>query len=484
MNPQILSAFFIYFLILLGIGVASRTKNGSAADFLMGGRSLNFWLTALSAHASDMSAWLFMAFPMTIFVAGLNQSWIAVGLILGMFVNWHLIAPKLRVLTEEYNSYTLSTFFEKRFNDTSGIIRTVSALMILLFMTFYLSAGLIAMGMLFESTFGINYYIGISVAVLVVVIYTFLGGFVTVAWTDLFQALFLLAMIILVPSIVYMRIEGWDQVATVAAKNQISLKLIPSTSWDSLLTIFTMTVGWGLGYFGQPHILTKFMGIKSADQMYKAKYLGMSWQVLALGAAACVGLFGIAFFPEGLARPELIFFEMVQQIFHPFVGGFILCAVLAANMSTMDSQILVSASVMSEDFYKQFFRPKAGSNEILAATRAAVVIISCLALGLAFKKSSTILDIVAYAWSGLGSSFGPLVFMTLYSKHTNKYGAIAGIVVGGVVAAVWPTVNPYITDVTIFPMIPGFFLSLFMITLVSYLTRQQGCCTRPSQASD
>lgn len=474
MNFHTLLAFFVYFSILLCIGLASRKRNATAADFLMGNRSLNFWVTALSAHASDMGAWLFMALPMVIFVGGLSQSWIAFGLLLGMFFNWHVVAPKLRVETEKYNSYTLSTFFEKRFSDHSGFIRIISALSILIFMAHYLSGGLIAMGFLFESIFGIDYYVGISIAVFVVVVYTFLGGFVAVAWTDLFQGIFLLAMIILVPLIAYFHIPGgFNEIITAAQQKEISLSFIPEVSLDSLFTLFVLTIGWGLGYFGQPHILTKFMGIRSANDMYKAKYLGMCWLILALGAAICVGLLGIGFFSQGLDQPQLVFVEMVKSLFSPLTGGFILCAVFAANMSTMDSQILVSASVVSEDIYKQLFRRNASSKEILYATKASVVIIALIALLLASNKSKTIMDTVAYSWCGLGSSFGPLVLMSLYSKKTNRYGAFAGIISGGIVAALWPTFNEHFLNITIFPMIPAFGISLLSIWVVSFLTRSK-----------
>lgn len=468
MSFQVLLAFLLYLCILLGIGFLTRNKNGTAAEFLMGSRSLSFWLTALSAHASDMSAWLFMAFPMAIFVAGLSQSWIAFGLILGMFINWQVIAPKLRIVTEKYNSYTLSSYFENRFQDTTGIIRLMTATMTLLFMAHYLSAGLIAMGFLFESVFGIDYYIGITLATFVVVSYVFLGGFVTVAWTDLFQGCFLLLMILMVPSLAFSYTGGFDQIISTANLHHISLNLVPSFSFESLFTIFNLTVGWGLGYFGQPHILTKFMGIRSASEIAKAKYLGMSWQVLALGGAAAVGIVGIAFFNGELAKPELVFVEMVKTIFHPFIAGFVLCAVFAANMSTMDSQILVSASVLSEDFYKHFIRKsKTTSKGILRATRFGIIAMALISLILAYNKSATIMDTVAYSWSGLGSSFGPLVLTSLYSKRITRLGAVAGIVVGGLVAALWPWINPYLCETTIFPMIPAFFLSLLAIYLGS-----------------
>lgn len=470
MNIQVILAFCIYFLALLAIGLLARKKHLTEADFVLGNRSLNFWVTALSAHAADMSAWLFMAFPAAIFIGGLSQSWIALGLLLGMFCNWHFIAPKLRVGTEQYQSYTLSTFFEKRFQDSSGMIRLLTAVMSIVFFACYLSAGLIAMGNLFDSLFGIDYYIGISVATLVVVIYTFAGGYITVAWTDLFQAIFLLLMIIIVPVAAYLQIDGLKAITNAASAKDISLAFVEDPSFLSYISIIFLALGWGLGYFGQPHIITKFMGIKHAQDLYKSKYLGMSWQILALLAATAVGLVGIAYFPQGIKNDEMVFVEMVQSLFNPFFAGFILCGVLAANISTMDSQILVCASVITEDVYKHLFRKTAKSKELLRISRASVVAISLISYLLACSKSASVSGTVFYAWTGLGCSFGPLVLMSLYSQTTNRYGALAGIIVGGGIAGFWSYLNPYITEFVIPAMIPGFFLSLVAIYFVSLLT--------------
>lgn len=472
MHIYIVAAFIVYFALLLSIGLIFHKKQKTAADFIMGNRSLNFWLVALSAHASDMSAWLFMAFPMTIFTLGLPSMWIAVGLLVGMFLTWHFVAPKIRSMTEYYDSFTLPSFFEKRFHDKSGTLRLLSAISLLIFLCHYLSGGLIAMGFLLESLFGINYYISLSIAVAVVVTYTFIGGFTTVAWTDLFQALFLLAVIIFVPIIALTKINGWDQIVELAHQKQIPLTLLPDPTLLSYLTVFLTSLGWGLGYFGMPHILTKFMGIKDVKEMYKSKWLGMTWQLIALCAAALVGLIAIAYFPNGLAKPEMVFVEMVKDIFHPFLAGFILCAVIAANMSTMDSQILVCGSIISEDFYKHVFKREPSDKKILWVSKISVVMVSLFALGLAFMKSATVADTVSYSWSGLGSAFGPLVLTSLYSKKVNRYGAIAGIITGTVIVLIWPVLNPILTNLAIYPMIPGFFLSLAAIYLVSFLTRK------------
>lgn len=471
MNTYLLLPFAAYFCILLSIGLISHKKQTSSADFIVGNRSLNFWVTALSAHASDMSSWLFMAFPAAIFMGGLSQTWIAFGLLIGMFLNWQLVAKKLRTSTENYDSYTLSTFFEKRFGDTSGIIRLLTAVMALTFLTCYISAGLIAMGGILESIFGVDFYFGITIASIVILIYTFSGGFITVAWTDLFQALFLISMILIVPIIAFFKLEnGYTTILQSAQVKGITLDLIPDFSLESILGITFLVFSWGLGYFGQPHIITKFMGIRKAEDMKKSKYVGMTWQLTALLAAAAIGLVGIPYFAEGLANPELVFIEMVKSMFHPLLAGFILCGVLAASMSTMDSQILVCGSVISEDLYKNIFKRPASSGELLIVTRLGVIIVSAISLFFALNKNSTILEAVLYAWSGLGSAFGPLILMSLYSKKTNKFGAIAGVLTGGIVAGFWDKVNPYFIEIAIPSMIPGFFLSLLSIRLVSWLT--------------
>ena len=470
MQSQILIAFFAYLLIILVIGLVSHKKQTSSADFVMGSRSLNFWLTALTAHASDMSAWLFMAFPAALFIQGVPSFWIALGLIVGMYLNWQFVAEKLRVETEKYNSYTLSTYFERRFFDPTGTIRVLTALMSVIFLTIYLAAGLYGMGLLFGSLFGLNYYLGLSVSVLVVMIYTFFGGFVTVAWTDFFQGIYLLIVLIVTAIFAYMSIPGWESIQSLAESKDISLNLIPDLSVSSVLTLVFLILGWGLGYYGQPHIVTKFMGIKTPSEIKKSKYLGMTWQIISLGAAAAVGIIGIALFPEGLANPELVFVETVKKLFHPLAVGFILCGFVAANMSTMDSQILVCASVLSEDLYKHVFKKTASPKDLLNASRIAVILVSLVSLLIAFYSTSSILSMVLYAWSGLGCAFGPLVISSLYFKRANRYGAITGILTGGILAGIWPAINPYITGYSVPSMIPGFFIRLLSIYFVSLAT--------------
>ncbi|GAB4237121.1 MAG: sodium/proline symporter PutP [Chlamydiales bacterium] len=472
MNFWIILAFITYFIVLLSIGFLAHKRSRTESDFVLGDRSVNFWLTALSAHASDMSAWLFMSLPAAVYMGGLVQSWIALGLIFGMFLNWQFISKRLRTYTEKSDSYTLSSFFESRFQDHSGVLRVLTALMTLLFLTCYLSAGLIAMGYLFQSLFGINFFIGITFASAVVIAYTLFGGFVTIAWVDFFQALFLLAVILFVPLLALASIGGISPIVESASENHLPLTLFPQDGSSAFFAAFFLAFGWGLGYPGQPHIITKFMGIKNPEELTKSKYLGMTWQILALGASVAIGLIGIAFFPEGLENNELVFVEIVRWLFHPYVYGIVLCALIAANLSTMDSQILVCASVVTEDLYKPWAHKANLKPSLLSVSRLSVLLVTTLSLFIASSQNQSVMSAVFFAWSGLGCTFAPLIVMSLYSTKVTRYGAYAGIVVGGSIPFVWPRINASLWDISIPALIPGFILGCFAIYLFSFISRK------------
>jgi sodium/proline symporter len=457
-------AVICYFAILLAIGFFSYRRHISAADFIIGGRSMNYWLTALAAHASDMSSWLFMGYPAVIFTGGMFHAWSAVGLLIFMYLNWQLIAPKIRIATEQYNSMTFSSFFESRLADTSGTIRVFTAIMSLLFYTIYISAGLVGLGLLLETLFNLNYYWGILIGIFIVVPYVFTGGYVTLAWIDLFQGFFLMGAIIFVPLFLLKKVGGWSGIAHEIEVKKLTMSFFPNFSTKTILEIIGMTAGWGLGYFGQPHIVTKFMGIRNVHEISKSKYIGMSWMLLSLGAATAVGLVGIAYFSGSILNPELVFIEMVKNSFAPFFVGLILCAVLAATINAMSSQVLVLSSTITEDFYKRIFRKNASSKELLIVARVGVVLVSIIAFVISFGKFYSINALVLYAWSGLGSSFGPLLLLSLYWKETNRYGAWAGILSGGIIAAVWPCFFSKIPA-----MLPAFISSFFLIIVVSKL---------------
>jgi sodium/proline symporter len=469
MTIYTLLAVLCYFTIVMTIGILSYRRHISASDFIIGGRSMNYWLTALAAHASDMSSWLFMGYPAVIFTGGLFNAWSAVGLIVFMYLNWQLIAPKIRIATEQYNSLTFSSFFEHRLADTSGTIRVVTALMSLFFYTIYISAGLVGLGLLIENLFNIQYSVGIIIGILVVIPYVFTGGYVTLAWIDLFQGFFLMGVIIFVPCYVLPKVGGWDGMVQAATNKHLPLTLFPDFSAKTWFEILAMTAGWGLGYFGQPHIVTKFMGIRNVDEISKSKWIGMSWMVLSLSAATLVGLVAIAYYSTGLAQPERVFIEMVRESFSSFIVGFLLCAILAATINAMSSQVLVLSSNITEDFYKRIFRKTASSKELLIVARAGVIVVTLVAFVIAIAKLSTIYSLVLYAWSGLGASFGPLLLISLYSKKVNKYGAWCGILSGGTIAAIWPYFNQ-IFSIEIPSLLPAFLFSFISIILVSRLT--------------
>lgn len=463
MHAQILVAFIVYFCIVLMVGLFGSRKAATEKDFIMGGRKLNFWFTALSAHASDMSAWLFMAFPATVFVSGAPGCWIAFGLIAGMFLIWQFVAKQLRVQTEQLDSYTLPTFFERRFRDHSGLVRYLTAFFTILIFAHYLAALLRAMSLLFASVFGIDPTLGIFISVSVVVAYTLIGGYVTIAMIDFFQALFLLGVILLVPIIA----------STYVAPGEISLqaeRLGVSFDFTPTFTALATAISWCLGYFGMPHILTKFMGIRDAQELKKSKYLGMSWLLLTLAGSAAVGFIGLAFFSSGLSDPQLVFVNMVHILFHPFFAGFILCGIIAANLSTMDSQILCCATVISEDLYRRFHRGAVSSKQMLLASRLAVVGVALMAFGLALFKTASILDDVLYPWAAMGCCFGPLVLLSLYSTRINATGAIVGLLFGGVFALSWPSWSHLVTDYTFSAIIVGFPLNLLLVYIVSLAT--------------
>ncbi len=470
MNTGILLAACTYILALLLIARLSYKRSKSSSDFAMGGRSLNFYVTALSAHASDMSSWLFLAYPAAIYTLGGSQAWIAVGLVLGMWANWQFVAPRLRRETERTGSLTLSGYFAARFNDRSGLLGTLGALLSLFFFTVYISSGLVGVGTIFDSVLGINSVVGMTIGIVVVLLYTLVGGYTSVCWVDLFQALFLMAAICIVPIVALISLGSFEPITAAAHVKQIPLSLMPGDALTSLPLILATLFGWGLGYFGQTHILSKFMGIKRPEELKKSKYVGLSWQIVCLAAATLIGLVGIAFDTEGLKNSELLFPLIVKDLFHPFAAGLILCAILAATISTMDSQILVLAPILSEDLYHRLFRKRASEQEILIACRCSVALVGLSAYLIAITSGKSVIELVQYAWSGLGAAFGPLLLMALYSKKANRGGAIAGMCTGGLVAALWGSLPiPY----HIPPLIPGFFLNLAVIYAVSIRSSQQ-----------
>ncbi len=461
--------FIVYFAALLIFTFISYNKQKSDVDFVIGDRSLNFWLTALSAHASDMSNWLFMAYPAVIFVSGLFNIWLAIGLTVCMFFNWQLLAPKIREVTGKFNILTLNEYLEFRFKDKTITIRTLSASMTFIFYLFYISAGLVGLGFLVQTTFHLNYIIGITAGLAIVVFYVFIGGYKTVASIDLFQGLFLLFVILFIPTYLFIKIGNFS--AIFSSLNQAHLKaFFPNFHPSTIIKILFLAFGWGLGYFGQPHIITKFMGIKNIKDMRKAQMVGISWQILALTGATLFAILGIYLFQNGLKNPESIILHIVQDNLPSFFSGLILCAILAATTNVIAAQILVVASSLSEDFYKRIIKPKASHKEILFVSKTSVILIAVISYFIAFFKITTIYKLVLFSWTGLGASFGPILLISLYFKKiTSKKAAIGGILTGGLVAIIWTLSSNLIFENDIPAMIPSFTLSILAIFTIQYL---------------
>lgn len=461
MNSSLL-AFFLYFSVIICIGLLASKKQSSASEYLLGGRQLNYWVTAISANASDMSSWLFMGLPMVIFLEGGIQIWTAIGLITFMFLNWHFISRRLRLETEKYDVMTLSSYFEKRFFDKSGSLRIVGAILSTIFLTTYIAAGLIGLGYLFESIFQINYFVGLTLGTLGILLYTSMGGFTAIAWTDFFQGVFLLVVYFAVPVAALFHVGGISEVVHAAETKKISLSLFGNDFSSSWPLILSTAFGWGMGYFGQPHILNKFMAVKNPNELAKSKYVSLVWQIGAFGAAIATGFVAIAYFKTQQLNPERIFIQMTMEMFHPFLSSFILCAILAATFSTIDSQILVLASTLTQDIFRGSISPHASKDRMLLVSRLCVFLIAASAFIIACFKPTTIFSLVNYCWVGLGCSFGPVLVLALYSKRVNQKGALVGMLSGGLVGAFW-----IVLDTSISAMIPGFITATAMALLFS-----------------
>jgi len=423
-------------------------------------------VTALSVGASDMSGWLLLGLPGAIYLSGLSEIWIGIGLLLGAYCNWLFVSKRLRIYSQHaHNSLTLPDYFENRFNDKTRILRLVSAFVILLFFTFYTASGLVGGAILFENSFGLQYSTALISGGLIIVGYTFIGGFLAVAWTDAVQALLMFLALLIAPTVVVISGGGTD-----AVWQQMQAANPQSTELFSNMTVigFISLIAWGLGYVGQPHILARFMAAENPHKLVAARRIAMVWMVLVLIGSVATGLAGIAFFADNpLENPETVFIALSQQLFNPWIAGVITAAILSAIMSTIDSQLLVSSSVISEDFYRVFVRPNATEKELLMVSRAAVIAIALLAMIIASDRESRVLDLVSYAWAGFGAAFGPVIVFSLFWRKMTATAAIGGMVVGAVTVVVWSNLSGGIYD--LYEIVPGFALASIMIIVISSL---------------
>ncbi|MEX0680930.1 MAG: sodium/proline symporter PutP [Balneolales bacterium] len=464
MNSAILSTFIIYLLALITFGMAFYRYNETLSDYILGGRKLKSGVTALSAGASDMSGWLLLGLPGAVYAAGLNQIWIVIGLATGAWLNWQFVAARLRIYSQQTNdAITLPDYLESRFEDKSRILRIVSATVILFFFTVYTASGLVAGAKLFESTFNWPYEGALLSGAGVVVIYTFLGGFMAVSWTDFFQGILMFIALITAPVMLIFFYENWSSLLSgVAAVDPSMLDVYSAMTVTGVISL----LGWGLGYFGQPHILARFMAIESPKLVPKAQVIGIGWMVFSLMGAVLVGFTGIAYFADApLADAEYVFLTMIQELFNPWIAGILLAAILSAVMSTVDSQLLVCSSAIAEDFYKGLLRPSAGYAELVLVGRSSVIAVALIALVLAWNPERMVLELVAYAWAGFGASFGPVILFSLFWRRMTREGALAGMITGAMVVVLWNRLGSGLFD--LYEIVPGFLISSIAILIFS-----------------
>ena len=465
-NIGVLIAFALYLVLMLLIGVYYYRSQQHLSDYILGGRSLGPWITSMSAEASDMSGWMLMGLPGFAYSTGISAFWLAFGLTLGTYLNWQFVSQRLRNYTEiANNSLTLPDYLSNRFHDSSNSIRLISAVFILIFFLVYTSSGFVSGGKLFQIVFGMDYFPALLMGASVVVIYTFLGGFLAVCWTDFIQACMMFFAITAVPIAGVLMFGGTDAVMTrVVETSPQLLQLVPDTTSVGIIGIIS-SVAWGLGYFGQPHILVRFMAISDSRELKKAKNIAMTWVIIALTAAVAVGVVGKVVLADPLqgADVEKVFLVMSGQLFSPFIAGLIWSAVLAAIMSTASSQLLVTASAISKDFYHSFIRKNASEHELILISRVTVLVVAVLAIMIAMDPNSYILTMVAYAWAGFGATFGPCILLSLIWKRMTRNGALAGIVVGGITVLIWKQFAWF----GLYEIVPGFLFSLIAIIAVS-----------------
>jgi sodium/proline symporter len=472
-DAAIVTTMVLYLLGMVAVGVWMYRRTTDLEGFVLGGRTLGTLPAALSAQASDMSGWLLLGLPGAIYLSGLGEAWIGIGLLIGTYLNWRFVASRLRTYTERAgNAVTLSAYFENRFEDGTRMLRLGSALVTIVFFAIYVSSGLVAGGLLFELVFGIDMTTAIVISAVVIVAYTLLGGFLAVSYTDAFQGLLMVGALVVVPLVAVRADGGFGAMTdTVRAESNALLDLFGSAQFDGegwttagSLTVVAIVSGlaWGLGYFGQPHILARFMGIRDAAMVPVARRIGVAWVAICLAGAVLVGLAGIAYFPEPLDNAETVFLALITETITPWIGGILLTAVLAAVMSTADSQLLVTSSALTEDLYRAFLRRDAPDRTLLWVGRATTVAVAVVATFLALR-GGTVLDLVAYAWAGFGAAFGPLIILSLYWKGMTSAGALAGMVSGAATVVLWRNV----VGGELYEIVPGFVVATIACVVFS-----------------
>jgi len=470
MDP-VLAGFIGYLLVVVVVGFVTVRLTKTLADFLLAGRRLGPWVVALSERASGESAWLLIGLPGLALASGFSAIWSAIGCACGIFVSWMLVARKLRTQTEKLGALTLPDYFEARFGDASHVLRIVSMSVIVFFFTFYVSAQFLAAGKVLHTTFGIAPIHGMIIGAVIILFYTIMGGFFAVAWTDLIQGLLMAAAMIILPLAAFIELGGIGGVAERIAAIDPNLLLVTGgqTGRPLIMGLIVGSLGIGLGYVGQPHLLTRFMAIRDPRELRKGTMIAMCWVVIAFWGAVLVGIAGLAHFgPDILADAEHVMPEVALWALPTALAGIIISAAIAAMMSTADSQLLVATSALSEDIYHQLMNKEASQRRLVAISRIGTVVIGIIAFVLALRAEQKVYWFVLYAWAGLGAAFGPGMVLSLWWKRTTKWGVLAGMIVGSATAVVWHNVPAL--KAMVYELVPAFFLALIAVVVVSLLT--------------
>ncbi|MGO1873850.1 MAG: sodium/proline symporter PutP [Canibacter sp.] len=470
-------ALGIYFAAMLLIGFVAYRRTKGHEGYMLADRGLPPWVAALSAGASDMSGWLIMGLPGAIYAAGLIEAWIAIGLTIGAYLNWMVVAPRLRAYTEvSHNSITLPSFFENRLRDRSRLLRIVSAIIILVFFTLYVSSGMVAGGTFFESAFNGDYVWGMILVTVVTLGYTLFGGFLGASLTDVVQGIMMVVALIFVPIVAVIAVGGWGEAVTLISQLDPNHFSLFGGEGLTSVTIIGIASGlaWGLGYFGQPHIVVRFMALRKPADAKSARRIGITWQIVSFIGTIFAGLIGVAYVAQNnidLGNPETIVLLLSQALLHPLIAGLVLAAVLAAIMSTFSSQLIVCSSALVEDIYKVLKKDAPSEKVLVILGRACVLGVAILAALLALNPNDTILGLVAFAWAGFGASFGPIVILSLYWRKLTTWGALAAMVVGSVTVFAWGAASGGIFD--LYELLPGFVFALITAVIVSLATYKQ-----------
>ena len=475
LSYPIVTVFVLYSLLMLYIGFYFYKKNKSSDDYFIGNKGMGPVISALSAGASDMSGWLMLGLPGAILAYGLGQTYIAIGLSIGALLNWLYMAGRLRSYTGLHdNCITIPDYFQTRFDDDAHILRIICAIVILVFFTVYISSGLVAGAKLFESLFDIRYHNALLTGTTLIMLYTFFGGYKAVCWTDLIQGILMMLALVVVPLVMISQIGGFGETVKIvqevgAASGKDYLSMSKNLGIISIIS----SMAWGLGYFGQPHILVRFISIRSVADVKAATTVGIGWMVISLFGAVMIGFIGIAYlqkFSLDLKDPERIFIVMSQLLFNPWISGLLLSAILAAIMSTASSQLLVSSSTLAEDFYRKIFRRDAPQETVLRISRLSVLAVAAVAFFISADQNSKVLSIVAYAWAGFGASFGAVMLVSLFWDGVSRLGAILGMSAGAISVVVWENLPSKEGVFGLYSILPGFAAAILCLLLGSLIS--------------